>query len=55
MCADGRINKDKIGDAVIRYAFNDDAQWTKALKYVLTNGKWILSYASNLPPRSGER
>ncbi|RHZ58171.1 hypothetical protein Glove_375g99 [Diversispora epigaea] len=42
-----RINKDKIGDASIRLQFNQDEAWTKALKYTLTNTKWILAYASS--------
>ncbi|CAG8462654.1 13934_t:CDS:2 [Acaulospora colombiana] len=42
-----RINKDKIGDASIRLQFNQDETWTKALKYTLTNAKWILAYASS--------
>lgn len=44
----GRIVKDKIGDACVRLAFNQDETWTRALKYILTNAKWILAYASNL-------
>jgi beclin len=43
-----RIVKDKIGDACVRLAFNQDETWTRALKYILTNAKWILAYASNL-------
>ncbi|KAJ3336996.1 Beclin-1 [Gonapodya sp. JEL0774] len=35
-----RISKDKIGDTPIRLQFNDE-QWTKALKYVLIDIKWI--------------
>jgi beclin 1 len=41
-----RINKDKIGELSIRVQFNTDEQWTKALKYMLTNMKWILVFAS---------
>ncbi|KAK4521818.1 uncharacterized protein ATC70_004355 [Mucor velutinosus] len=41
-----RINKDKIGDLSIRIQFNQDELWTKALKYMLTNMKWILVFAS---------
>ena len=47
-----RIVKDKIGDACVRLAFNQDETWTKALKYILTNAKWILAYASNLSDSS---
>jgi Apg6 BARA domain len=46
--AKGRIMKDRIGDACVRLAFNQDETWTRALKYILTNAKWILAYASNL-------
>ncbi|KAH8553449.1 autophagy protein Apg6-domain-containing protein [Umbelopsis sp. PMI_123] len=41
-----RINKDKIGDTSIRLQFNQDELWTRALKYMLTNMKWILIFAS---------
>ncbi|GAA5810312.1 hypothetical protein MFLAVUS_003733 [Mucor flavus] len=41
-----RINKDKIGELSIRIQFNQDELWTKALKYMLTNMKWILVFAS---------
>ncbi|KAL1921434.1 uncharacterized protein VTP21DRAFT_11150 [Calcarisporiella thermophila] len=42
-----RINKDKIGDVSIRLQFNHDEIWTKALKYTLTNAKWILAFVSS--------
>ncbi|KAI7863405.1 autophagy protein Apg6-domain-containing protein [Spinellus fusiger] len=41
-----RINKDKIGELSIRLQFNQEELWTKALKYMLTNMKWILAFAS---------
>ncbi|KAI8643482.1 autophagy protein Apg6-domain-containing protein [Parasitella parasitica] len=41
-----RIYKDKIGDLSIRIQFNQDESWTKALKYMLINMKWILVFAS---------
>ncbi|KAI8067644.1 autophagy protein Apg6-domain-containing protein [Gilbertella persicaria] len=41
-----RINKDRIGELSIRIQFNQLEQWTKALKYMLTNMKWILVFAS---------
>ncbi|RIA80362.1 beclin-1 [Glomus cerebriforme] len=40
-----RINRDKIGDISIR--FKSDETWTKALRFTLTNTKWILAYASS--------
>ncbi|KAF9425700.1 autophagy protein 6 [Podila epigama] len=42
-----KINKDRIGDASIKLQFSQDEIWTKALKYTLTNTKWILAYASS--------
>lgn len=42
-----KINKDRIGDASIKLQFNQDETWTRALKYTLTNTKWILAYASS--------
>lgn len=53
--SDGRIVKDRIGDACVRLAFNQDETWTRALKYILTNAKWILAYASNLSAGAGRR
>ena len=41
------INKDRIGDACIKLAFNQDETWTKACKYTLTCAKFLLAYASN--------
>ncbi|BFZ55872.1 Vacuolar protein sorting-associated protein atg6 [Savitreella phatthalungensis] len=38
-----RIQKDMIADACIRTAFNGEEQWTRALKFCLTNAKWILA------------
>ncbi|KAI9096911.1 autophagy protein Apg6-domain-containing protein [Phlyctochytrium arcticum] len=39
-----RISKDKIGDTSIKLQFNQDEAWTKALKYMLINLKWILAF-----------
>lgn len=43
------INKEKgmIGDASIKLTLNQDDVWTRALKYTLTNTKWILIFASS--------
>lgn len=38
-----KIKKDTIGDACIRIDYNNEENWTKALKYCLTNCKWILA------------
>ncbi|CAG8824912.1 14682_t:CDS:2, partial [Gigaspora rosea] len=46
LCADDKfIYVDKIGDASIRLQFGQFKTWTKALKYTLTDTKWILAYA----------
>lgn len=37
------INKDRIGDACIRLAFNQNEAWTRACKYTLTCVKWLLA------------
>ncbi|GJJ79040.1 beclin [Entomortierella parvispora] len=42
-----KINKDRIGDASIKLQFNQGETWTRALKFTLTNTKWILAYASS--------
>ncbi|ORZ08067.1 autophagy protein Apg6-domain-containing protein [Lobosporangium transversale] len=42
-----KINKDRIGDASIKLQFSQGETWTRALKYTLTNTKWILAYASS--------
>ncbi|KAJ3121635.1 autophagy protein 6 [Irineochytrium annulatum] len=39
-----RMSKEKIGDTSIRLQFNQDEQWTKALKYTLINLKWLLAF-----------
>ncbi|GBC03299.1 hypothetical protein RclHR1_05060002 [Rhizophagus clarus] len=41
-----RIHKDKIHNVSIKYK-SDHEQWTKALKFTLTNTKYILAYASS--------
>lgn len=41
------IDKDKIGGCCIKLSMNtSNESWTTACKYVLTNAKWILAYAS---------
>ncbi|KAJ3158484.1 autophagy protein 6 [Geranomyces michiganensis] len=44
-----RINKDKIGDLSIKMQFNQDETWTKALKYMLMDIKWILAFCCTRP------
>ncbi|ORY07460.1 APG6-domain-containing protein [Basidiobolus meristosporus CBS 931.73] len=50
-----RINKDKIGEASIKLQFNQDEVWTRALKYTLTNAKWILAFACSSQDRARPR
>jgi len=37
-----KIEKDKIGEMSIKIQFNDEETWTKALKYMLTNLKFLV-------------
>ncbi len=46
------IKKDRIGDASIKLAFNQDEAWTRACKYTLTCCKFVLACASNLAHQS---
>jgi beclin 1 len=39
-----RIDKDKIGGQSIKYG--DDETWTRALKYLLTNLKWLIVWTA---------
>ncbi|EEB06820.1 beclin family protein [Schizosaccharomyces japonicus yFS275] len=41
------IEHDRIGGKCIRLAFNQDETWTKALKFMLTNVKFIEAYVSS--------
>ena len=47
------IKKDKIADASIKLAFNDDETWTRACKYTLTCCKFLLAHASNVGGNAG--
>ena len=38
-----KIHKDMIADACIKTGFNGEEQWTRALKFCLTNAKWLLA------------
>ncbi|CCG83789.1 protein of unknown function [Taphrina deformans PYCC 5710] len=42
-----KIVKDKIGEVCVRTSFNQDEAWTRALKFCLTNCKWILAVVQN--------
>ncbi|WBW70859.1 autophagy associated beclin family protein Atg6 [Schizosaccharomyces osmophilus] len=41
------IENDRIGSKCIRLAFNQDENWTRALKFVLTNIKFLEAYVSS--------
>ncbi|KAI8911718.1 autophagy protein Apg6-domain-containing protein, partial [Gorgonomyces haynaldii] len=41
-----RISKDKIGDTVIKLQFSQDETWTKALKYLLIDIKWMMAFCA---------
>jgi beclin len=43
-----RISKDKIGEMPIRLQFNQDENWTKAMKFLLIDLKWLLSYCTSV-------
>ncbi|KAG4302245.1 hypothetical protein PCANB_001495 [Pneumocystis canis] len=42
-----RIHKDKVGSTSICISFNQDEKWTRALKYLLTNIKYLLAYVTS--------
>lgn len=46
-CQPFKIEGDKIGGFSIRVQFNQDDRWTKALKYMLTDLKWIIAFAES--------
>jgi len=43
-----KIDKDVIGGVSVKVQFNRDTDWTKALKYMLTNLKFVLIWAATL-------
>jgi beclin 1 len=43
------IQDDKIGGLTIKLAANEPDQWTRALKFVLTNLKWLVGALSSHP------
>jgi len=42
------IEKDKIGDLSIKMQYNTEESWTKALKYMLTNLKFLLAWLAKI-------
>ncbi|KAG4306190.1 hypothetical protein PORY_000178 [Pneumocystis oryctolagi] len=47
-----KIHKDKIGDVSIYMSFNQDERWTRSLKYLLTNAKYLLAYVTQNPSKT---
>jgi beclin 1 len=41
------IDKDKIGQVSVRLSYTQMDVWTKALRCLLTNCKWLLAFTSN--------
>eukprot|EP00455_Lapot_gusevi_P030973 TRINITY_DN3340_c0_g1_i2.p1 TRINITY_DN3340_c0_g1~~TRINITY_DN3340_c0_g1_i2.p1 ORF type:complete len:123 (-),score=21.22 TRINITY_DN3340_c0_g1_i2:37-405(-) len=41
-----KIQQDRIGDLSIRLTFNQEENWTKSLKYMLTNLKYLLVWTA---------
>ncbi|KAI9592719.1 autophagy protein Apg6-domain-containing protein [Syncephalis fuscata] len=46
-----RIDNDRIGDSCIRLRFSHEDTWTRALKYALTNTKWLLAFSCSSAQR----
>lgn len=42
-----KIEGDKVGGFSIRVQFNQDERWTKALKFMLTDLKWIIAFVES--------
>lgn len=42
-----KIEGDKVGGFSVRMQFNHDERWTKALKYLLTNLKWLIAFVES--------
>jgi len=38
------IEGDRVGGLTVKLMFNKDARWSRALKYLLTDLKWCLSW-----------
>ncbi len=39
------VEGDRVGGLTVKLMFNKDARWSRALKYLLTDLKWCLSWA----------
>lgn len=42
-----KIENDKVGGFSVRVQFNQDERWTKALKFMLTDLKWIIAFVES--------
>mmetsp|Transcript_120593 Transcript_120593/g.257535 ORF Transcript_120593/g.257535 Transcript_120593/m.257535 type:complete len:411 (+) Transcript_120593:53-1285(+) len=42
-----KIEGDKVGGFSVRVQFNQDERWTKALKFTLTDLKWIIAFVES--------
>ena len=38
------VEGDRVGGLTVKLMFNKDARWSRALKYLLTDLKWCLSW-----------
>ncbi|KAF4737636.1 Beclin-1 [Perkinsus olseni] len=43
------IEGDKVGGFSVALQFNQEERWTKAMKYLLTNLKWLMAYIESEP------
>merc|ERR1712228_838743 len=42
-----KIEGDKVGGFSVRVQFDQDERWTKALKFMLTDLKWIIAFVES--------
>merc|ERR1711862_664238 len=42
-----KIEGDKVGAFSVRVQFSQDERWTKALKFMLTDLKWIIAFVES--------
>lgn len=51
---ENRIEQDRVGDVPVRYQFNQDETWTKAMKFMLTDIKSIVAFFSSWPKKQNK-
>eukprot|EP00727_Mastigamoeba_balamuthi_P001355 m51a1_g11216 hypothetical protein (545) ;mRNA; r:24558-26488 len=44
-----KIDKDRISELSVRSQFNDDDKWTRALKFLLADLKWLVAWIAHQP------